>query len=600
MNKFNKCALIFLLFSSAVAEAAPPQSVTDGQTSGGDAVRALSGMITNTQSNTITQSNSTTGADTTTVQDLQAQFAVSNGGNSGLGTQGSTQLDNCKNYVPNQVKLDMTPPDPVELARYQECTAVNDLAQQPLQNAIIKSGLTKSDSLFQNPDNMFNYGNTNAGTVAGGALELVGSGVGSSGGGTCVTTTDVTPATYATGSCTRSDLPNTQACQVTVAPTISTVPYCTIGGGTLANRPWPSWPWGTYATPGGTDVWSANQVRSCYNIMMGFTNYTACTSFYGSYHGTIVYKCRAKSDPLYALGGIAEYIQNPNWQTSGGGLNFTRPVVSVNFSVGLSSRISTASIINYLCWPVASTSMYYDGPTDQFYVSYQGDSQHVFAPLVSCAPGYKYVYPQTYTSSYLPQVCTTGDWGTICSAGSATIPDYCTKATEPTSLPVRQTSTVAEVVQSFYTIPAAYYSCDPNNPFGACTWNAPYRLTSGSLGFNGSCWNGPCTIQKMNPCANGRVLYEDPAGSWLGWCYPPALTVSLPAINTDRAVRQYAAATGHYTGEAGIKKVMDENIADSCAALQSQTSNPTATPAVAVNGVLTCPAGKTLSGTNCI
>lgn len=495
---------------------------------------------------------------------LQGTFASSNAGNTGLSQNGQDQLSACQNQ----------PASGVSTTDKQYCDGVNALALNPLQNAQTKTGLTKTDSIFTNPNSAYNLGMSATATTS----ASVGSGTpqdGTAGVAACLTSTQSTPATYTTSTCVRATAPSAQACQKTIAPTVESVPYCTLSG-TSTGGPW------------------------CTNteLVTGGDNYT------------VTYSCRDPSDPLYALGGIATIShtagQGPWLWQHGGGRNNNIYSYSFNFTLGVTSPVaySAATVINYDGTLITYTSAFYDGPTDTIYVT-DSNLQMGCLPfgqgcnamgLASCAPGYTYSPPIyfSYTSGQPDPI--TG----VVPTTDVTIPPNCQSPSDPSSIPYPQGVTVLATYTAGQRISWGYL-----DPFGNLL---PQYLMAIPSGFGnpsvGQCSATWCKIETANPCRSGFTLYPviDPltaSPAPLGICHPSSYTVSMPQITNDRAVRMYSPLTPHYQGSAGVNKVLHENLTDSCAPLQQQTDNPTAIPATAINGTFTCPTGKTLNGSYC-
>lgn len=560
------CVGILLCSTSVLAQTAPSAQGTayqDGVSFGTNSVGTSAGAVT--QSN-IDNTGQTFGnvLSNPTITSLMTIWTLSNKGNAGMASNGTQQLTTCQNYQP--VKNN---PTQQQQAMAQYCDAVNNLAKAPNYQQV--SGVNQNDPAFTNQNNAYNQGVNSAGNVN----PTIGTGL--SGATDCLKTTATTAATYNNYTCTRTEAQVNQNCQIYDTPTITQKAWCTIGGGSVANRPWPNFPWGPYASsspaPGGTDVWSSDLIDKGY---MGWQ---------GGPHGTIVYGCRQPSDPYFALGGIADFVPQPNWETSGGGINFGRPVLQVLFQFGVTSAVTTGAVINYDGSYLGAYSMYYDGPTDQFYVSWSPTSFNLFPPLVSCAPTYTYQYGSTIRScigSGKTYHCTT----TVTGAGYS----WCTNPQDQSSVAYTDSPVVVQTLSYGQYASPTYYGCTGGiKP--VCGWISPYYAYSGYF-YKSGCRSTTCQVAYYPACKSGFQFVS-------GVCYPAQYNVGLGTINKDRALRLYASPAGHYSGSAGINNVVTDNVTNSCSQYQQQTSAPTATPAIAVNGNWQCPNGMTLKGNLC-
>lgn len=199
----------FFVFSALVVissnSLAVGQAWLDGQAAGQSVVGRSAGTITNSNVANI----GSTHTDAAGMSTLQGTFSQSNAGNVGLGSFGNQKITTCANHVPN----------PATPAKNQECAAVNDLAKHPVAHAVAETGINKNDSMFTNPNNMYNKGLTSPAPST-----AIGSGTaksGTAGAGVCLTTATTTPAVFTDQTCTRSTVPTDKSCQVSYTPTVT-------------------------------------------------------------------------------------------------------------------------------------------------------------------------------------------------------------------------------------------------------------------------------------------------------------------------------------------------------------------------------------------
>lgn len=564
-----KAALLILLSLYVPFAFADSQAYTDGQAAGNSALGSTAGSVT--QSNSDSLGTSFGGNVINSVAPLAAMFAVSNQGNSGLSSQGQQQMTTCQNLPPNS-----TP------QMQQFCAGVNALAKNPIQNAQTVTGITKNDPMFTNQNNMFNQGVANAGNTN----ATVGTGTpqnGINGASACGTSPTTSPVSYTTSTCTRAAGATTQPCQIVIAPTVTSTPYCNISGSAMIISANPA---GVLA-PGG-----AGTGQAFFSITYGCVNSGTGSAW------------------------IQPYV--PGWNTGygtwsiGGGTNIGWYGSSVSFVPGFSTNpVGWWCGINYDGTLLNYCTAWYDGPSDSIRI--QVGANALGGSPVSCDPTYSWntSLSGSGTSYGMQMKWSLGKlvyvWGSAAASFSSS--QYCTLSTDATSLVVAGPTPVipspcpagsSAILKNATTGECLQTTCARVGTKTTCTSTILSTFTpTGSL-----CPPGWST-SSAGVCTNGAGRYVfaySPAP--IGTCDTNHTYMSLGNVgycfpNNDHWYN-FGWSSPHYSGTCGVKHTLSENITNTCLTLQQQTANPTAYPATAVNGVYTCPTGKTLSGTFCI
>lgn len=581
MSKRIYLSVICCLFATQAL--AVSQAYIDGQTDAANSLGNTAGGVTQTNVDGV---GNPYGGNTTT---LQNTYGTSNNNNAGLYSTGQQQVTDCKTVPPN------SPPNVL-----QYCAGVNALALNPLQNARTQTGLTKTDPIFTNPNSGYNLGLAAAGTTP----STVGSGTaqgGVVGAGSCTTTAGATPPVYTTENCDRAAGASTQLCTKVILPSVTTTPYCNISGTAFAYTSPILMP-----TPSGLPVYQID--FSCANMATG----QAVIQQYL---------------PLWGPSFTCNYI--PGNCPYGGNINAAYPVGTLFFAPGATTApITWWSMVNYDGTALLSTTAWYDGPSNKVIVT---NSQHSIQTLqcldngtgsgagyctglggaflgvcqaaqVGGACWYIGDY-STYTSGFSnnPSITTTTSYGWVMlscpanytevapliSQGTTLKPGYCTNPGDPTSVEMVPTYVKTGICGSDWT-QTSFYCMDPVT-----------RLSMG-VGFcsgknvGATCVEIPSTI--VCDANHTGINYTITTGTWGSY----VTTDYTTCIPSNLRVLNYAPAATSNAGSCGINHILTATVANTCTTLQAQTPFPTAFPATSVNGVYTCPTGKTVSGSTCI
>lgn len=543
--------LLLLLSFYASSSLADSQAYTDGQATATQDLGTTAGGVTQSNSNLLSSFGNFAGS----VAPLAAMFATSNAGNTGLSSQGQTQMTTCQNLPPN------SPPN-----MRQFCDGVNALAKNPINNAQNVTGITKADPMFTNQNNMFNKGVANAGATN----AQIGNGTpqnGINGANACGTSPTTAPVSYTTQTCTRAAGASTQQCKITIAPTVTSTPYCSISGTSLVYS----------ANPAGViaPYWSTGTGTGYPFFYIAF----GCAS--SSAGQACIYP--------YGYGINTAWAGGYNSYSTGGSVNIGWYPGCLSFSQGFTTTpVTWTSGINYDGTPLISTTAWYDGTADAIFV-YTDQPNHDYLnsgtslpPVVygsyggspvSCSAGFSYVSASGSVGLQVPKCgnkkCT---WTFNITVAVPILVEGC-------ALPSNKTITPAAATGGGSVL------CPIGMPLskGKCsgTFNLGTKTVSGTTYAHVVPPAGTCD-------ANHTYVLT---GDTTAVCFPTA---------GGRPINNYGISQTHYTGTCGIKHTLTENPSNTCLALQRQTSNPTAYPATAVNGVYTCPTGMTLSGSFCI
>jgi len=506
--------LLLLVSGNAVAVG---QAWVDGQQAASGNLGRSAGAVTPSNAANIGSTHN----DTATVDNLKSNFAASNAGNAGLSSFGDAKVASCQNYVPN----------PNMPARDQECEAVNALKSTPANNASAITGITKSDPMFTNPNNMVNLGLNSSGTQTG-----IGSGTGQSGvtgAGACVQATSTTPAQFTEQTCTRAAAPANRTCTKVVSPSVTSTKTCNISGNIYVN-----------ATPDAHNV-SGPSYGQSKNIINGKYRLTfSCDPNIGGI-GNVEFG----PDAIFPDSPRGPY--NVVWWANGSWGVHWQATKKVPFSPGTPQTWGPYKMMqgSGSCGQPYGRDHYihYDGTN--WYVTESGNAfdfcflsggsnlgwQH--DDYGFCAPGYSYVSGTVVQSKCKGTRRQCQDY----TPTQYRLQSYCSTASDPA------------IVSAINNVcPAGSSQYNPLNIGNGCIKNFPHYY-----------------IPNVNP-------------------------------PVDRGMRHFGKAAGTYNGFVGIKNVYSQTINDSCATYQAATQNPSSVPATSVNGQLACPAGKILSGLNCI
>jgi len=496
------------------------QAWVDGQQAASGNLGRNAGAITSSNVANI----GSTYNDNATVDNLKSNFAASNAGNIGLSGFGDAKISSCQNYIPN----------PNMPARDQECEAINALRKTRANDASSITGITKSDPIFTNQNNMVNLGINSTGTQTG-----IGSGTAQSaitGAGACVQSTSTTPVQFTKQTCTRTASPTNKTCTKVIHPSVTVTETCNISGSIYVN-----------ATPD-----TQNVLGQSYGQSKNIINSRYRLTFSCDPNIKGIGNVEFGPDAIFPNSPRGPY--NVVWWSNGQWGVHWQNTKKVAFTPGTARTWGPYKMMqgSGSCGQPYGRDHYlhYDGTN--WYVTESGNAfDFCFLDGGSnygwghddygfCAPGYSYI-------------------------------------------PGRPGRRVANKCHGSYRACQGY---TPNY----------YRLSAYC-----SKASDPAIVSAVNKvCPGGTSQYN--ILNIADGCIKSFNHYYIPNVNPpiDRGMRHFGKAAGTYNGFAGIKNIYSQIINDSCATYQASTQNPSLEPAISVNGKLTCKAGKTLSGLNCI
>ncbi|MDD5056550.1 MAG: hypothetical protein PHQ60_02155 [Sideroxydans sp.] len=499
------------------------------------------------------------------------------------GGRGDQKKQFCLTYTD---KIQTPNPDPI---KYAECQAVNELNKHPIKDYRANSGFSANDAIFSAGSQLGLAKKEITDTDQSQLLTIVGVG-GTPGASSqqCVTVNKISPPQTTTGQCARAAVPDTTPCSMTLTPKVMLEKYCNVSGGPTPIPFFITAPGGT----GGIGAYSTNAVGPA----------------------TIEYVC---GTPSIIDGSVTTIIARLFLASGSHTLNGP---VSIEFAPGVSYPWTTKSL-EYDAWNSCAAFgmgcnwnrndfMYgisYDGLTDEVNIKYIGmvfsQSSGAADPvggdtILSCAQGANFVAGSVPYS--ITTCTTTTTWaGTTQDCVTTTkyaIPARCeTPGIAPTVVAVTPTIN-SYAAKSTWTMDANgsgwTYSCPNGGQLGAPTGLFAQPKPSAStcyIASYGSCGVVPSHDSWSVAIAPGTY---DAAGVPT---FNPAYCTLQSTINN---LHLYAPAP-HYTGGAGLRERLTEDVVNSCDALQAQSPDGPAAPggSYAPISILknTCPASWTLS-----